>query len=378
MNEEDGGLLFQVEKNSSHSGLYGIIRLFLPTGMSKNFFQRLTNWELWNFYLLYFPISFAWFWYCLRSRSLWFFSSSNPTITFGGFEGEGKKEMYDQLPPHLVPRTIYIMHDWPYEEVKKRVQEAGFMFPFIVKPDVGMKGVLFRKIESEEQLIRYHERMPVEYIVQDLVELPVEVSVFYYRYPDQAVGTVSGFIHKELLHVVGDGQSTLKQLVEEHPRAKHRMEEMEHRHGHRFARVIPEGEIFYLSYAGNHNRGAHFTNLHQEIDASLLRVFDELSHYTDKFYYGRYDIKTTSVEDLKAGKNFLILEFNGCGAEPNHIYDCGMSIWQAYGVILQHWKVLFRISRYNHQHGTPYWSFRKGWNYLRNSKKHFRMLEKYD
>ena len=344
----------------------------------KKIISKLTNWELWNFYVLYAPISPVWLSYCIRSWSFWFFSSSNPTITFGGFEGEGKKEMYDQLPPDLVPRTIYIMHDWTYEEVKKKIAEAGFTFPFIVKPDVGMKGILFRKIDNEEQLIRYHERIPVEYIVQDLVELPVEVSVFYYRHPLQQKGTVSGFIHKELLQVSGDGRSTLRELVEKHPRAKFRMKEMEHRHSHRFDRVIPEKEIFYLSYAGNHNRGAQFTNLHNEIDEDLHDVFDKLSHYTNKFYYGRYDIKTTSIEDLKKGRNFLILEFNGCGAEPNHIYDCNMSIWRAYGEILKHWKVLYRISHYNHRNGTPYWSFAKGWNYLRDAKRHFKMLEKYD
>ena len=346
-------------------------------GSSKSL-QKIFNWELWNFYVLYAPVSVVWFWYCLRSWSVWFFSSSNPTITFGGFEGEGKKEMYDQLPPHLVPRTIYIMHDLTYQEVIQKVRDVGFNYPFIVKPDIGMKGMLFRKIESEEQLVRYHERIPVEYIVQDLVELPVEVSVFYYRYPDQQKGTVSGFIHKELLQVKGNGESTLKELIQQHPRAKFRMDEMEHRHGHRFNRVIPQDEIFYLSYAGNHNRGAHFTNLHKEIDEDLQKVFDKLSHYTDKFFYGRYDIKTTSIEDLKKGKNFLILEFNGCGAEPNHIYDCGMSIWKAYGVILTHWKALYRISRYNHKNGVPYWSFKRGWNYLKQSREHFRMLEKYD
>ncbi|MBN8879161.1 MAG: hypothetical protein J0I32_16555 [Sphingobacteriales bacterium] len=344
----------------------------------KKFFEKLFNWELWNFYMLYAPIGPVWFWYCLRSRSFWFFSSSNPTITFGGFEGEGKKEMYDQLPPHLVPRTIYILHDLPFEEVKKKIAEAGFQFPFVVKPDVGMKGVLFRKIENEEQLIKYHERMPVEYIVQELITLPVEVSVFYYRYPDQQQGVVSGFIQKELLQVSGDGSSTLKALIEQHPRARFRMEEMEHRHGHRFQRVIPKDEVFYLSYAGNHNRGAHFTNLHKEINASLLAVFDELSHYTGQFYYGRYDIKASSIEDLKQGKNFQIIEFNGCGAEPNHIYDCGMNIWQAYSEILRHWKALYRISRYNHHNGTPYWSFKRGWQFLKQSQKHFKMLEKYD
>ncbi|MCX8019155.1 MAG: hypothetical protein N2747_01525 [Chitinophagaceae bacterium] len=346
--------------------------------MWKKFFQKLFNWELWNFYVLYFPLGPVWLWYCLRSRSFWFFSTSNPTITFGGFEGEGKKEIYDQLPPHLVPKTIYIRHDWPFEKVVQTIRESGFEFPFVVKPDIGMKGILFRKIDREEQLRKYHERIPVEYIVQDLVTLPVEVSVFYFRYPWEEKGTVSGFILKELLQVKGDGTSTLKELILKHPRAKFRMAEMQRRHGHRFDRVIPDGEIFYLSYAGNHNRGAHFTNLNNEIDENLCRVFDDLSHYNGNFYYGRYDIKTTSIDDLKQGKNFLILEFNGCGAEPNHIYDCGMSIWQAYGEILRHWKALYKISRYNHLNGTPYWPFFKGWKYLSDAKKHFRLLEKFD
>lgn len=344
----------------------------------RNFFSKLTNWELWPFAVLYFPISFVWFWYCLRSRSLWFFSSSNPTITFGGFEGEGKKEMYDQLPPQYVPRTIFIPHEIPFEEVIRLVREAGFVYPFIVKPDVGMKGILFRKIENEEQLRKYHERIPVEYIVQDLVMLPVELSVFYYRHPTQKKGTVSGFIHKELLHVVGDGTHTLEELVALHPRARFRMEEMKHRHGHRFDRIIPKDEIFYLSYAGNHNRGAHFTNLHLEIDQALHDLFDQLSHYNGQFFYGRYDIKTTSIEAMKQGKDFYILEFNGCGAEPNHIYDCGMPLFKAYAEILKHWKALYEISRHNHKNGTPYWSFRKGYDFLKKSRAHFRMLEAYD
>jgi len=346
--------------------------------MIKQFFQRLANWERWPFYVLYFPISFWWFWYCLKSRSFWFFSSSNPTITFGGFEGESKKEMYDQLPPGSFPKTIYIQHTLSLDEVKHCVQANGFDYPFIVKPDVGMKGILFRKIENEEQLYKYHERIPVEYIIQDLVEMPIELSVFYYRHPTQQKGVISGFIQKELLEVHGDGKSTLLELIIAHPRAKYRLEEMKLRHEHRLDRVLPDGQHFYLSYAGNHNRGARFINLEKLIDDDLLKVFDGLSHYTDKFYYGRYDIKCTSVEDMKQGKNYSILEFNGCGAEPNHIYDCGMSLGTAYREILKHWKALYQISKYNHKHGTPYWSFQRGRKFLRESQQHFQMLEKYD
>ncbi|MBS1631389.1 MAG: hypothetical protein JST10_02335, partial [Bacteroidetes bacterium] len=261
---------------------------------------------------------------------------------------------------------------------KKIFFEAGFSYPFIVKPDVGMKGILFRKIENEDQLRKYHERIPVEYIVQELIEMPVEVSVFYFRHPANDKGVVSGFIQKELLEVFGDGQSTLWELILKHPRAKFRLEEMKHRHEQRLDRIFPKDQHFYLSYAGNHNRGARFINLRDQIDEPLLKVFDELSHYTGKFYYGRYDIKCQSIEDLKQGKNYSILEFNGSGAEPNHIYDAGLSIWQAYREILKHWKALYEISKYNHKNGTPYWSYSRGKKFLKQAKRHFRMLEKFD
>ena len=92
---------------------------------------------------------------------MWFFSSSNPTITFGGFEGESKKEMYDQLPKDSFPKTIYIPHDLPFDQVKKQMIENGFIYPFIVKPDVGMKGILFRKIENEDQLKNTMKKSPL-------------------------------------------------------------------------------------------------------------------------------------------------------------------------------------------------------------------------
>lgn len=346
--------------------------------LRNNFFERLTNWELWPFYILYFPIGIIWFWYCLRARSLWFFSSSNPTITFGGFEGESKKEMYNQLPAESYPKTIYILHDFSFDDVKKKIRFHGFNYPFVVKPDVGMKGILFRKIDNEDQLQKYHSRIPVEYIVQELIELPVELSVFYYRHPTKHKGIISGMIQKELLEVEGDGHSTLWELILEHPRAKFRLEEMKQRHEHRLDRVIHEGQHFFLSYAGNHNRGARFIDLKHMVNEQLLKVFDDLSHYTDKFYYGRYDIKCTSIEDLRQGKNFSIIEFNGCGAEPNHIYDAGMTLSQAYREILKHWKVLYQISKYNHDHGARYWPFKKGYRFLKKAKQHFKMLEKYD
>ena len=343
----------------------------------KSFWEKVGNWELWPFKLRYFLISPVWLWYCLRSGSLWFFSTSNPTLTFGGFEGEGKKEMYELLPDEYYPKTIYISPGDPFDELKAKLVAHGFRYPFIVKPDVGMKGLLFRKVDDEGELLTYHTRNPVEYIIQDLVEYPLEVSVFYYRYPDQKSGVISGFIQKELMDVVGDGSSTLWQLIMAHPKARHRPDEMRIKHEENLQTVLPVGERYILTYAANLNRGATFTNLHALIDDRMLELFDAISHRA-RFYYGRYDIKCASFEDLKAGKNFTILEFNGSGAEPNHVYNAGFSLFGAYRVFLHHWKVLYQISRYNRKHGVPCWSMMKGWRFLKEAKRHLKILEKSD
>ncbi|MEO6407111.1 MAG: hypothetical protein ABIY51_10890 [Ferruginibacter sp.] len=343
----------------------------------KKFWFKIYHWKTWHYLAKYIPLFPAWVWYCSRSGSLWFFTPSNPTITFGGFEGERKKEMYDQLPQEFYPKSIYISPDISLKDLEKVVVENGYAYPFAVKPDAGMMGFMFRKIENKEQLFQYHTVMPVDYIVQQLVKFPLEVSVFYYRLPNENQGTITGFLKKEFLEVIGDGKSALLELIMNYERVQFRIDEMKAKHSHRLNDIIPAGEIYILSYALNLSRGGKLVSLEKEKDERLLKVFDDLSHYTG-FYYGRYDIKCASVGDLKEGKNFSILEYNGCGAEPHHIYGNGNNIFQAYKIVLDHWKMLYRISRYNYNNGVKYWSYKKGIHFLKEAKKHFKILRKLD
>ncbi len=344
----------------------------------KKALYKLTHWETWNYLAKYIPIMPVWLWYCLRARSLWFFTPSNPTINFGGFEGEGKKEMYNQLPPGSFPKSIYVEPRSTFDAVKISLSSNGFNYPFAVKPNVGMMGFMFRKINSEDDLLRYHQQMPAEYIVQDFIDYPLEVSVFYYRFPNQKKGHISGFLKKEFLQVLGNGQSTLLQLIESYPSVQFRLPEMRSKHADKLNMIIPRDKIYFLSYALNLSRGGKLVSLAHQKDDALVHQFDKISNYTKHFYYGRYDIKCLSIDDLKAGKNFSILEYNGCGAEPHHIYGNGNTLIQAYKIVLEHWKVLYQISRHNHFNGSPVWAFKKGWLFLRAANKHFKTLKQLD
>ncbi len=344
----------------------------------KRIFLRLFNWELWPFNVIYTPVFIVWIYYIIKARTVWYFSNVNPTLTFSGFEGEAKREMYQQLPRALYPTTVHVAaHEEPVF-ILERIKEAGLSFPFIAKPDIGTQGLLFRRIYTVTELLDYHRFLEGDYVVQPFIDLPEEYSVFYIRYPGEKKGKITGLILKEYMAVTGDGHSTLQQLIAQHPKAKQREAEMFAKHKEHLANILPKGEKFQLSIMGNHNRGARFINLHNEIDESLCAVFDAIADAVPQFHYGRYDLKCTSLKDLKEGRNIQILEYNGTGAEPNHIYDCGMSYGTALKVIAQHWKAMYEIGRLNKRSGIPYWRFLPGRKHLQRTYRWYAELRRKD
>lgn len=338
----------------------------------------ITHWEDWHWFAKYIVIGPAWLWLCLKARSLWFFTPSNPTIVFGGFTGETKRAIYDQLPPYSCPRSIYISPSDSLAKIQELLCSHQLSFPLAAKPDAGMMGFMFRKIESLEQLRQYHAVMTVDYIIQEFVTYPLEVSVFYYRFPGEQHGHITGFLRKEYLEVTGDGKRSLKELILDYPRAQFRLKEFFSKHESKLDSILPKDETFRLSEALNLSRGGKLVSLEHEKDDRLLGVFDYLSHYTGCFFYGRYDIKCASVEDLKQGRNFSILEFNGAGAEPHHVYGNGNSFFKACKILVDHWNILYQISTLNFKKGITRWNHRDGWQFTQRSREHFKKLKKLD
>jgi hypothetical protein len=335
------------------------------------------DWSHWPHYLFYFPIAIPWISYYIKSGSPWFFTSANPTMKFGGFEGEGKRVIYEQLPARYCPISIFIEPQESFESVIAKMSDAGFNFPFIVKPDVGMKGLLFRKIDNIAQLKQYHHAMPAAYIIQEFLDQAEEVSVFYCRMPSSEKGEITAMIRKVLPVIIGDGASSVEELVAKHPNASNGKAFFEKQLGSIWKTILPKGEHLNLSHVANLVHGAYFEDLKNSINSEITELFDEISHQTN-FYYGRYDIKCDAVSDLRKGGTFYILEFNGAGSVPNHVFAGEYSLLGAYKEIVRHWNMMYSISEYNHRNGFPRWSLQKGQNFQKSSRKHFDTLKKLD
>lgn len=345
----------------------------------KKAWYKLTHWEQWHYNVKYVLLSPVWIWYSLRARSFYFFTPANPTLTFGGFEGGPKKEIYDHLPKSTYPNSIYVNPTDTLNAIEQLMHVSGLNYPVAVKPNVGMMGLMFRKIDNLEELKIYHQTMTCEYILQELIYYPIEVSVFYYRLPYQVKGNITGFVRKQALEVIGDGRSTLETLIRRlENRPGFSYAEWENKHQKKLNEVIPQGEIFKLSWVANLSRGAQLISLEGEKDTELLNVFDNLSHTAKHLYYGRYDIKCQSIEDLKKAKNFSILEFNGTGAEPHHMYGNGNNFYQAVKIIIHHWQIMYSIARHHYKQGVQYKTLIEGLKFTRAANKHFNHLRELD
>jgi hypothetical protein len=198
--------------------------------------------------------------------------------------------------------------------------------------------------------------VPTDFLIQEFLDLPLEFGVFYVRKPSQSTGQVISINAKEMLSVTGNGQDTLAKLVYRNDRARLQEERLQKIFNDRWNLIIPANEVVVLNTIGNHCLGTKFMNGNNLITPKLNASFDAISKQVNGFYFGRYDLRCASLTDLENG-NVKIMELNGCGAEPAHIYQPGFSFWQALGVMYQHWKTLYEISVENHERGVPYITF---------------------
>src|SRR5215218_2677321 len=330
------------------------------------FVIRLSHWEYWPFHVVYALIYPYWFWLCLKARSLFFFSAANPSLENGGFLMESKKSIYDLIPKQYYPKTALFGADTAIEKVWAQLKEEEFNFPLVGKPDIGMRGMAVKKLNNREELYQYASTSKVAFLIQEFIPHEMEAGIFYYRLPNENKGHISGIVSKEFLTVEGDGYSTILELLQKDKRYILQIDDLKKGFPEHLDTTLPEGTRRVLVPYGNHCRGAKFIDASQLIDEQFTETIDNVCKHVHGFYYGRMDIRFHSWEDLREGKNFSIVELNGAGSEPTHIYDPKHSIFFAWKEIIRHLNILYKISKQNRSR-TPFMNFKSGIKMFRDN-----------
>jgi membrane protein DedA with SNARE-associated domain len=319
--------------------------------------RRWTRWEFWPAWLFYVPVGAYYAWLAIRYRSLTVPTSANPGIATGGFVGESKLEILDQLRrtcPQFTADAFFVEGQTTSERLLnlyRLCRQHGITLPFILKPDVGQRGNGVRLIRSMRASLEYLESVDAPVIVQRYVAGPCEAGVFYYRFPHESRGHIFAITEKIFPTITGDGTHTVAELI----RADDRAELIARTYLRRFAsrrnEVLMLGEMLKLVETGNHAQGCIFSDgmhLHSE---KLEHVIDQISQRLPGFFVGRYDIRYANEEEFKQGRNFQIIELNGATSEATSIYDSRNSLFSAYRTLFQQWRLVFAIGSANRAEG---------------------------
>jgi membrane protein DedA with SNARE-associated domain len=329
---------------------------------------RWRRWEFWPMWLFYAPVALyvtrlAW-----RHGGLVTITAANPGIPDGGIVGESKTAILARLPADAtIPFALIARGD-----VNSRVNlfrqvlsNNGWIFPLVLKPDVGQRGAGVKLVKTPDEAETYLRLQAGPVIVQPYHPGPFEAGVFYYRVPGASRGHIFSITDKHFPSIVGDGESTIEDLIWRHPRYRMQAGMFVRRHRAMLSHVLEAGQRFQLGIAGNHAQGALFRDGRRLITPQLENRIDEIARAYPGFFVGRFDIRYSDEAAFKAGIDIAIVELNGSTAESTDIYDPERSLLEAYRRLFRQWTIVFKIGAANRSGGAPVSSRRRLLDMLR-------------
>jgi membrane protein DedA with SNARE-associated domain len=309
--------------------------------------RRKTRWEFWPVWAAYLPLLPYLLYLAVRYRSLTLFTAANPGIPSGGLMGESKSAILAQLSA-VAPWTL-VRAAWAVEERIAAGLAFASEFPVVLKPDVGERGRGVAIVRNGWELEAYLRAATRDTIVQRYVP-GVEFGIFYYRVPGMAEGRILSITEKRFPEVVGDGQSTIEELILRDDRAVCLADTYLARCRRSATDVPSAGERVSLVDIGSHCRGAIFLDGRRFETRALAHAVDRVAKTHSGFWFGRFDVRSASPDDLQAGR-FQVLELNGVSAEPTHIYDPSVTLREAYAAMCAQWRLAFAIGLRNQTAG---------------------------
>jgi membrane protein DedA with SNARE-associated domain len=345
---------------SSHNGMPALVGL--PSNVAPA--ERIPP------MLFYVPLLLTWIGLALRHRSLTLPSAANPRIVTGGMWGESKSAYFDDVDAaerKWIADYVVIERgsdEWTLpierERAMRLLAKSGLEFPIIAKPDIGWHGYGVYRIDHRQALHDYLAGFPAgeKIILQRYVPYAGEAAILYARLPGDARGRILSMTFRYFPHVVGNGRSTLRELIRRDPRARWKanlhlggdpthcgLDEPE------LARVPKRGETVRIAMIGNQRAGGLYRDARRFITPALEARIDGISTSMADFHYGRFDIRFETAEALARGEGFSVVEINGIGGEAIDAWDPTFPVSETYRRLIAQQRLLFVIGARNRARG---------------------------
>ncbi len=331
-------------------------RLATPLGRAQSIasVSRLWRWEFWPAWVFYLPLVPWWAWLAIRHRSATVWTCANPAIPAGGVVGESKADILRRLPAWaIIPSELLPagVGEHRLAALRRLVGRREWVFPLVLKPDAGQRGAGVKKVSDWVDAEKYLQHAPADVLVQPYHAGPIEVGIFWFRLPNADRGQIFAITDKVFPELIGDGRSTIEELIWRHPRYRMQAATFLKRHAGSVDRVLSDGVRFPLALAGNHCQGTLFRDGAHLATPELRDAVDAALANFEGFHFGRFDVRATSEAALRRGE-FAVIELNGVTAEATNIYDPTWPLWRAYLTLARQWALAFRIGAANRRAGA--------------------------
>ena len=318
--------------------------------------RAISFFEFWPGWLFYLPVVVQWIGLGLRYGDFSLPTAANPRITAGGLCGETKTSILDQMgrpERELIAPYECIATGGSDDMAALRAAADRLGFPLVAKPDIGCNGTGVRVVADHAALAAYLAAFPrgAGLVLQTLVTDAGEAGIFYMRHPDEARGRITSITLKMAPTVVGDGRSTLRDLILADPRLGRMSRLFFPRLAARLGEVPDSGQPVRLTFVGNHCKGSTFRDGREHATAELNDRIEAIARSIPDFHFGRFDLRYRSLAELRRGTGFRIIEVNGVGSEATHIWDPRTTLAHAYATQFAHYRAAFAIGRRNRQAG---------------------------
>jgi hypothetical protein len=335
--------------------------------------------EFWPGWLFYAPVAAFWVVNAIRYGSITLPALANPRIDAGGLCGESKNAILDLAGDVARPwiADFAAMTTSGHVEgndlalAEAAMARAGLAYPVVAKPDMSCNGVGVRVVRNAAELGAYLAAFPraTALQLQALVTYEGEAGIFYIRHPGEAKGRITSVTLKFAPTVMGDGSLTVRALIDADSRLKAISHMLLPKLGAKADHIPALGETVRLVFVGNHCRGSTFKDGHDIVTPALTSRIDEIARDMPDLYFSRIDLRYESLDALRAGKNFKIIEFNGSGSEATHIWDPQMTIRAAYATQFFHYGESFKIGAQIRERGERPTGLLKLWGLWQHQKK---------
>jgi hypothetical protein len=322
------------------------LRAASPAGLWPGLIARLPK------PLLVAPMVVQWLWLALRHGSVSLPSAANPNLFTGGLVGESKIECLAQVDAEqrtwLARTTSVVANAGAPREAARALDLAGLRYPIIAKPDIGWCGFGVRRIDDAAAMAGYLASYPPgeRVLLQEYLDLPGEAGLFYVRWPGAAEGRLLSLTVRRPATVVGDGHSTVGELVSRDDRLRNRASLFAD-----LQRIAAAGERIVLSSVWSHRMGGLYRDESAAITSALERRVDAIARSLPELHVARFDIRFGGLESLRAGVGFKILEINGVGSEAIQFFDPAVPFFSAYRGVFDKQAMIFAIGACNRERG---------------------------